>query len=104
MPGAGPADPPRGYGTTIRAWDPELEAWRVTWVSGLGGGTTAFIASAIGDEIVMESQGEEEIFRWIFSDITPDSFHGRALGSSDGGRTWVVAQEMNARRRGRQSR
>jgi len=104
VPGAGPADPPRGYGTTIRAWDPELEAWRVTWVSGLGGGTTAFIASAIGGEIVMESQGEEEIFRWIFSDITPNSFHWRAIGSPDGGRTWVVAQEMDARRRAPQPR
>ena len=104
VPGAGPGDPPRGYGTTIRAWDPELEAWRVTWISGLGGGTTSFIASAVGGEIVMESQGEDEIFRWIFSDITPDSFHWRALGSPDGGRTWVVAQEMVARRRGPQSR
>jgi hypothetical protein len=104
VPGAGPGDPPRGYGTTIRAWDPELEAWRVTWVSGLGGGATSFIASALGGEIVMESQGEEEVFRWIFSDITPDSFHWRALGSTDGGSTWVVAQEMDARRRAPQSR
>ncbi len=104
VPGTGAGDPPRGYGTTIRAWDPELEAWRVTWVSGLGGGTTSFIASAIGGEIVMESQGEDETFRWIFSNITDDSFHWRALGSPDGGRTWVVAQEMDARRRAAQSR
>lgn len=104
VPGTGPGDAPRGYGTTIRAWDPELEAWRVTWVSGLGGGTTTFIASAVGGEIVMESQGEEEVFRWIFSDITPDSFHWRAVGSPDGGRTWVVAQEMAARRRAPQPR
>ena len=39
VPGAGPGAPPRGYGTTIRAWDPELDAWRVTWISGLSGGT-----------------------------------------------------------------
>lgn len=104
VPGAGPGEPPRGYGTTIRSWDPELDAWRVTWVSGLGGGTTEFIASAIGGEIVMESQGEEEIFRWIFSDITPTSFRWRAVGSPDRGRTWVVAQEMVARRRAPQSR
>ena len=42
--------------------------------------------------------------RWIFSDITADSFRWRALGSPDGGKTWVVAQEMDARRRGPQSR
>ena len=104
VPGAGPGDPPRDYGTTIRAWDPELDAWRVTWVSGLSGGTTAFIASAVGGEIVMESQGEDETFRWIFSDITEVSFHWRSLASPDGGRTWVVAQEMHARRSGPQSR
>ncbi len=100
VPAAGPGEMPRGYGTTIRVWDTDLGAWRVTWVSGLDGGTTSFIASAIAGEIVMESQGEEEIFRWIFSDITPTSFHWRAVGTPDGGRTWVVAQEMVARRRG----
>ncbi len=76
VPGAGPGDPLRGYGTTIRVWDPELGAWRVTWVSGLGGGQTSFIASAIAGEIVMESQGEDEIFRWIFSDITTTASTG----------------------------
>ena len=104
VPGTGPVDPLRGYGTTIRAWDPELGAWRATWVSGLGGGLTSFIASAVGGEIVMESQGQDEIFRFIFSDITDDSFHWRALGSPDGGKIWVLAREMNARRRGPQSR
>lgn len=88
VPAVEPGAAPRVYGTTIRAWDPELGAWRVTWVSGLSGGTTSFIASAIAGEIVMESQGEEQISRWIFSDITPD-----------GGRNWLVVQEMSARRR-----
>ena len=100
VPGAGPSDPPIGYGTAIRAWDPELDAWRVTWVNGFGDGTTSFLASAVGGEVVMESLGEEEILRWTFSRITPTAFHWRAARSPDGGRTWVVAQELDARRRG----
>ncbi len=90
---------PGSYGTTIRAWDPDLGAWRGTWVSELSDGTTTFIASAIAGEIVMESQGEEEISRWIFSDITPESFHWRAVRTADGGRSWQVVQERDARRR-----
>lgn len=99
VPGPEPGSAPRGYGTTLRSWDPELGAWRVTWVSALTGGTTSFIASRAGGEIVMEAQGEADQFRWIFSDITPTSFHWRAVSTPDGGRTWTIEQEMSARRR-----
>lgn len=92
-------DLPVGYGTTIRAFDADLGAWRATWVSALTGGTISFIASPIAGEIVMESQGEREIRRWIFSDITSDSFRWRAVSTPDEGATWVIAQEMSARRR-----
>ena len=46
--------------------------------------------------------GEDDLpghpFRWIFSDITPQSFRWRSEGSPDGGTTWVVGQTMIARR------
>ena len=96
---ADPAATPLSDGATISAWDPDLGAWRVSWVSGLSGATTSFVASAIGGEIVLESQGEAKVRRRIFSDITPMSFRWRALGTPDGGRTWVVEQELTARRR-----
>jgi hypothetical protein len=99
VPATEPRAAPRGYGTTIRAWDPDLGAWRGTWVSELSEGTTTFIASAVAGEIVMESQGEEEIFRWIFSDITPESFRWRAVRTADRGRSWQIVQERDARRR-----
>jgi len=36
--------------------------------------------------------------RWIFSDITPDSFRWRAVSSDDNGTTWKLREEMLAHR------
>lgn len=89
-----------GYGTTIRAYDPRIDAWHVTWNGVLSGTVFVFIARQQGDEIVMEQQADGgEPGRWIFSEIAPDSFRWRAVSSTDGGRSWVIEQEMSARRR-----
>jgi arginase len=37
--------------------------------------------------------------RWIFSDITSESFSWRSVDSSDGFETWTLHQEMKARRK-----
>jgi hypothetical protein len=51
------------------------------------------------DEIVLEGSFEEGVTtRWIFSDITPDSFSWRNVDSADGGDTWTLKQEMKGRR------
>jgi hypothetical protein len=31
---------------------------------------------------------------WIFSDITPESFHWRSVRSTDDGETWEMREEM----------
>ena len=57
-----------------------------------------FIASSVGDEIVLEGRFEEGVVtRWIFSAIGPGSFRGRAVESQDVARTWALRQEMSAR-------
>ena len=90
---------PLGYGTTLRVYDPEIDAWHVTWHGALNGSTFRFLARKLGGEIVMEGLETEELSRWIFSEITPQSFRWRAVASADGGKTWVTEQEMSARRR-----
>jgi hypothetical protein len=45
---------PLGYGTTLPVYDPEIDAWRVTWHGALNGSTFRFLARRVGDEIVME--------------------------------------------------
>jgi hypothetical protein len=59
-----------------------------------------FLAHSVEDEIVLEGSFEEGVqTRWIFSDITPESFSWRAVDSSDDGESWTLVQEMEARRR-----
>jgi len=98
VPGDSESSAPVGYGTTIRMYDPDLDAWRVTWCGVLSARVTRFIARPTGSEIVMEAVGEESSFRWIFSDISTNTFRWRAVSSADGGRTWTIEQEMQAHR------
>jgi hypothetical protein len=61
------------------------------------------IGRQIGDRIVQEGTGPDtrRLERWVFSDITPATFTWRGEASFDGGATWVLEQEMLARRRDR---
>lgn len=89
------------WGTTVRFYDREIDAWRSTWLGPRHHVVMPFIARRVGDEIVLEGSFEESVTtRWIFSDITPDSFSWRSVESSDGGETWHLNQEMKARRQG----
>lgn len=90
-----------GFGTTVRLYDPRTGEWHVAFASAREGNFPMFTARQIGDEIVMEAKDSQgRPFRWIFSEITPQSFHWRSEGSPDGGKTWIVGQEMSLRRVG----
>jgi hypothetical protein len=95
-------EPPSGeYGTSLRHYDPDLDAWRSTWHGPVNRITWPFIARQIGDEMTLERTDEAgDTVRWIFSRIGSDSFHWRAVRSSDGGDTWRLEQEMHATRMG----
>lgn len=90
----------RGYGTTVRLFDTTLGAWRSTWHGPLGGAVVRFIGRPVDGEIhlVPEDASPEEQFRWVFHEITAETFRWRAESSTDRGRTWVVQQQMHARR------
>lgn len=87
------------YGTTIRFYAPEIDAWRVVYVSPLQGDLLTFIAREVGDEIVLEGHDPDgSPMRWIFSNITAQSFNWRRVISPDGGKTWRLHKEMFVRR------
>jgi hypothetical protein len=89
------------YGATIRFYDAKIDAWRSTWIGPARGWVLPFIARQIKDEIVLEGDFAPNPSRkWIFSDITVDSFHWRAIESSDGWLTLRKVQEMFATRQG----
>lgn len=88
------------YGTTIRVYDPLLEAWLVTWNGPLHRARRTFVGRPSGDDILQEGQTERgEPLRWIFSEIEESSFTWRGLWSPDEGRTWRRCEEMHVRRR-----
>jgi hypothetical protein len=88
------------YGATLRFYDPKIDAWRSTWIGPVKGYVLPFIARQVGDEIVLEGSFESGKSRkWIFSDITIESFKWRAVESDDGWLTQQKVQEMAARRR-----
>jgi hypothetical protein len=95
-----PADAPgmRGfYGTTVRFYDPEIDAWRSTWIDPLNGNVLRFIGRQVEGGIILDCIDAQE--RWSFWDITPCSFRWIGESSHDGGQTWAQYEEMRALRR-----
>ena len=87
------------YGTTIRFYDPALDAWRVVYVSPQHGDLLTFVAREVGEEIVLEGHDADGApMRWVFSEIKKDSFRWRRVVSPDGGKTWRLHKEMSVRR------
>jgi hypothetical protein len=87
------------FGTTIRFFDPKIDAWRSTWLSPLKGLVQTFIGREVNDDIVLEhvtAEGHPE--KWIFSQITPHSFRWHSEETHDEGKTWVLTEEMQIRK------
>ena len=86
-------------GTTIRVYDPAIDAWRSTWISGIRHTVQTFLARQVGKDIVLEGRTKEgHPERWMFSEIEPKSFRWHSEELHDGGRTWVPTEEMVIRR------
>lgn len=102
VPGRGHPDEGRAgsgfHGSTIRFYDPAIDAWRSTWIEPVNGRVRCFVGRAAGDDIVLLSDEDENQLRWRFTDITPDSFCWSGEISHDGGATWEFDEEMHATR------
>lgn len=87
------------YGTTLRIYDPSLEAWHILWSDPVRQYYSTQIGRARGRDIVQEGATAEGVpVRWSFTEITPDAFHWIGERSQDGGKTWSVQAEYFARR------
>jgi hypothetical protein len=100
-----PAGLQGGMGSTLRVYDPRMDAWWVVWAGPVDGEFSTLFARPDGDRIVLEGQWsigigtEDKRFRWSFSNITSDRFEWQAHLSSDGGQSWRLVEQMYARRR-----
>ena len=94
-----PGAPKGEYGTTVRFYDPKLDAWHVVWAGPVHGQMVTFLARKLGDEILMEGKDPDGTpTKWIFSQMTPRSFFWRSVTSEDGGKTWPRREEMTVKR------
>lgn len=87
------------YGTTLRMWDPAIQAWRITWTNGVTGYRDELIGRWHGKEIVQVGVHPDGTpIRWRFTDITPESFHWIGEALEPDGKTWRVEGEFRAKR------
>lgn len=92
--GSSAAAPLAFHGSTIRFYDPSIDAWRSTWIEPVNGRVRRFIGRPVGDDIVLLSDTEDPHLRWRFTDIGTDSFMWRAETSWDAGAGWKPDEEM----------
>jgi hypothetical protein len=87
------------YGSTLRVYDPGIDAWHILWSDPLRPYFTRQIGRARGRDIVQEGRNDSgEAVRWSFTDITPDSFRWLGERSTDGGDGWQLQADFRARR------
>ena len=90
------------YGTTLRVYDPNVDAWHILWVNPTNQSYNTMIGRKVGNEVVQEYRGEDgTLNQWVFSEITPKSFHWIGRSSDDDGKSWNVETEFFARRKER---
>ena len=87
------------YGTTLRVYDPAIDAWHIHWSDPLKQLYTRQIGRAQGADIVqLGDMGGGVHLRWTFSDITQNAFRWRGERSLDGGASWQLQADFRARR------
>jgi len=88
------------YGTTLRVYDPRMEAWHIQWTDPVSQTYLSMIGRKDGDAIVQIGRNADgHMVRWSFSEITAASFLWRGEVSADEGRSWRTVVEFTARRR-----
>ncbi|MEO5759791.1 MAG: hypothetical protein ABIQ51_23385 [Mesorhizobium sp.] len=87
------------YGTTLRVYDPGLDAWHIFWSDPRNQYFSRQLSRAEGDTIIQDgNDGLGGSVRWSFSRITEDTFRWLAERSHDNGATWRLEVEFLARR------
>jgi hypothetical protein len=87
------------YGTTLRVFDPTLDAWRIMWTDPATNDFVSQIGRVRGDDIVQEGvHANGTPARWSFTEITPTSFHWIGEASRGEAGQWRLLVEVFAKR------
>ena len=92
------------YGTTIRIYDPSIQAWRVNWFNPNDGIRAELIGRWCGKDVVQEGKFPDGTpIRWTYSDITDKACRWRGERLESDGKSWRLQVEFRARRTGSRS-
>jgi hypothetical protein len=87
------------FGTTLRIYDPSIQAWRVNWFNPHDGIRAELIGRRQGNKIVQEGNFPDGTpIRWTFSEVTTDSFRWRGERLEPDGKTWRLQVEFRGKR------
>lgn len=87
------------YGTTLRIYDPGLDAWHIIWNDPVRQYAARQLGRARGRDIVQEGVNEAgHRLRWTFHEIEATTFRWRGERSLDDGGSWNVQSEYRLRR------
>lgn len=87
------------YGTTLRVWDPAMQAWRINWINPVTGHREQQIGRRIGKDVVqVGARPDGTATRWRFTEITANSFHWIGEALEPDGQTWNLEGEFLAER------
>src|SRR5580698_10620190 len=88
------------YGTTLRVWDPSLQAWRITWVNPVSMHREEQVGRWSGRDVLqIGCRWDVTPTRWSYTEITADSFHWLVEALLKDGKTWKLEGEFRGQRR-----
>jgi hypothetical protein len=95
----GSSGPANRYGTSVRTFDPHSRRWQVTWFNPVTGAFDVLQTHIDQGHIVQEgTQTSGRRMRWIFREITDETFHWTGeVQLADG--SWRLEAEFFGRRR-----
>lgn len=91
--------PAREYGSSMRMYDRRRHLWHVSWFAPIGAVVVHLTGGRRGDELVLEGVEQDGTnCRWVFSEITSDTFVWSGYESKLSIDDKPLVQRMHARR------
>lgn len=92
--------PSTSFGTTIRFYDPTIDAWRITWITPIASLVQSFVARPAGDDIILNGKTPDgqHSERWVISVKDSHTCEWQSFESRDNELTWQLIHKLAAHR------